>query len=347
MAFENNKKIKNFLDSMMIHPSGLNTLIISFDDFLKNLKITKDEYIDAIRCTLKKDKVFLKRNLCDININPYNKMMLTMHQANMDIQYILDPYACVTYIVNYINKSNSGLSKLMAEAQAQIRDQKDLLTKEKLRKLGNLFLGSTEVSVHEAAYHTLGLRLTNSSVSEVFVNTFPPEQRSRMTKSKFELRDLNPEDKNVFVDGLLEHYSKRSLDLKDVSLAAYATQYSYRKLTGENPKIPKNAYLQIDNLGYVVKLRKQKLLLFRNYSRHTEPANFYREMVMLFLPWRIESMELINLNIEKKFMDNFEKIKNERSKFIKIDTNQLNLYVENIVAAKNIEIQNNVTAERN
>ena len=36
--------------------------------------------------------------------------------ANMDIQMAIDPYAGITYIINYMNKDETGLTKFMKDA---------------------------------------------------------------------------------------------------------------------------------------------------------------------------------------------------------------------------------------
>jgi len=75
---------------------------ITFKDFLKKLQLTEQSYmyILAIRHTLKCDN-FLKRAPSEIRINSYNITLLRTWQANMDIQYVLDLYACATYILSY------------------------------------------------------------------------------------------------------------------------------------------------------------------------------------------------------------------------------------------------------
>ena len=40
------------------------------------------------------------------------KGLLTVWQANHDIQFVLDPYQCVTYICDYMTKSQKGISEL-------------------------------------------------------------------------------------------------------------------------------------------------------------------------------------------------------------------------------------------
>ena len=34
----------------------------------------------------------------------------------MDIQYVLDPYACAVYILSYITKGQRGMSELLRKA---------------------------------------------------------------------------------------------------------------------------------------------------------------------------------------------------------------------------------------
>ena len=81
-----------------------------------------DIYIEAIRSSLKRPTVFLKRRSNEILNNAYNSKILNLHRANMDIQFIRDPYACVAYMINYINKSNRGMSEILRDAVTEIND---------------------------------------------------------------------------------------------------------------------------------------------------------------------------------------------------------------------------------
>ena len=49
----------------------------------------------------------------------------------MDLQYILDPYACVVYVVFYINKAQRGMSKLLKNALLHYKAG-DITIKERL-----------------------------------------------------------------------------------------------------------------------------------------------------------------------------------------------------------------------
>ena len=72
---------------------------LTFEEFLKHVNMNEKEYIKMIRAELKKAEVFLKRAPNEIRINAYNPMIMSLHRANMDIQFILDPYACSMYVL--------------------------------------------------------------------------------------------------------------------------------------------------------------------------------------------------------------------------------------------------------
>ena len=84
---KNYQKIKDMLDKMKFGED------ISFDESLEKLSLTEDECIFAIRSSLKREKVFLKRNPSEIKINnysdplmriwPYNTFSMLMHAQNI------------------------------------------------------------------------------------------------------------------------------------------------------------------------------------------------------------------------------------------------------------------------
>lgn len=70
---------------------------IRFDEFLKLLDITYSDYIMSCRSSIKNTTVFLKRSTNASFINNYNRQLLRAWKANIDIQFILDTYACAKY----------------------------------------------------------------------------------------------------------------------------------------------------------------------------------------------------------------------------------------------------------
>lgn len=60
----------------------------SFDEYLTMLGVNDESYILAVRSKLKKPTVCLKRNVNERKINAYNRDMLLLWEANMDIQFV-------------------------------------------------------------------------------------------------------------------------------------------------------------------------------------------------------------------------------------------------------------------
>ena len=97
---------------------------ISFDQLLTNLNISKQNYYLAIRSSLNSPTIYLKRNPNELRVNNYNSACLSAWRANMDIQYVLDVYACGMYIVSYISKAQRGMSQLLQKACHEAREGK-------------------------------------------------------------------------------------------------------------------------------------------------------------------------------------------------------------------------------
>jgi len=94
---------------------------ITFNELLSNLNITEDIYICAIQSSLNTPTVFLKRNPNELRINNYNPACLSAWRANMDVQFVLDVYACAVYIADYTSKSQRGMSDLLRQACVEAR----------------------------------------------------------------------------------------------------------------------------------------------------------------------------------------------------------------------------------
>ena len=94
---------------------------ITFDQLLVKLKLTEQNCLLAIRSSLKAPTIFLKRKPNELRINNYNAVCLSAWRANMDIQFVLDVYACAMYIVSYLSKAQKGMSELLRTACEEAR----------------------------------------------------------------------------------------------------------------------------------------------------------------------------------------------------------------------------------
>ena len=303
-------------------------------------------------------------------VNGYNVKILRLHRANMDLQFILDPYACVAYIINYINKSNRGLSKLLREVVEDAR-RGNVSHKECLRRIGSKFLNCSEISVQEAVYMLLWMPMSERSRQVTFINTSPAPQRTRMVRSERELRALGEESTDIFLENMTHYYSYRSAALEDCTLAAFYANFTFVKARQPAPANRAAAAdedaeaaedeVNVDNpdgngdqdqnhqedqdgeeeqmdadhervedfliyrrtergrrvlLGRVKRRTCPRVIRYVRYSRQQDEPNYYREQLMLFLPWRNEETELgEDINFVERYWQHHEQIENERLRF--------------------------------
>ena len=99
----------------------------------------------------------------------------------MDIQFVLDPYACAVYILSYITKGQRGISKLLRKACEEAKEgNKNIINK--VRHIGNKFLNAVEISAQEAVYLVLQMPSRRSSREFQFINTSDPDERTFLLK---------------------------------------------------------------------------------------------------------------------------------------------------------------------
>ena len=70
---------------------------VTLKQLLQIANVSIDDYMEALHTSKRGSTVVLKRQPKEMNINNYNSAILKAWKANMDIQYILDAYACVMY----------------------------------------------------------------------------------------------------------------------------------------------------------------------------------------------------------------------------------------------------------
>lgn len=150
------KAIKIHLDEVMEGED------ISFDQLLSDLDVTEENYLLAVRSSINAATVFLTRSPNELRVNNYNPACLQAWSANMDIQYVLDVYACAVYIVDYISKAQKGMSELLREACTEARKGNSSI-KQQVRDIGSKFVNNVEISAQEAVYIVLQLPMRKAS----------------------------------------------------------------------------------------------------------------------------------------------------------------------------------------
>jgi len=76
----------------------------------------EEDYILAVKSSIKEATVFLKRSPREIRINSHKRHLLLATEANANIHYITSIYSCARYVASYITKGQRGISELMGAA---------------------------------------------------------------------------------------------------------------------------------------------------------------------------------------------------------------------------------------
>ncbi|XP_060577549.1 uncharacterized protein LOC132734725 [Ruditapes philippinarum] len=288
---------------------------MSYEDVLQDCKLLPQVYQQALSKSASSPKVYLKRDPNAVNINNYNAYILRAWQANMDVQFVTDPYACIQYVVSYITKDEREMGTLLhAVAKESAQDT----IKDQMKKCGQAFLNSRSVTAQEAAYRALGLPLHKSNFTSVWVPTGLPSERISLLKPTFVLQNLEEGDNDVFVSGISDKYSKRPANLENWCLAQFAAWYEVARKDYEpsdfQPDIladrfndaeaspsssvenaPKSIHVPLSSSHCVMrKRRKQAVVRFHKFSEEKQPRSYYHSQLFLFVPWRSERTDLLN-----------------------------------------------------
>lgn len=145
---------------------------------------------------------------------------------------------------------------------------------------------------------------------------------------------MDPNDTDVFCKGIHDRYADRphSPDIfPDMCLADFASKYNIKVKPYENdeenreheahvveddqpqpPGAPTRrrklqSYTLLDGETVISERRVPKVIRYVHYNEAQDPVNYYREMVLLFYPWRDENLEVETANCEAIY-------KNKRNK---------------------------------
>ena len=270
---------------------------LSLAELLDKAEVTEKDYIDALEVSTNGNVVVLKREPGECFINNYNPSVMLVWQANMDIQFMLNAYACIMYVASYIMKTERSMGELLKRVAAEARIDE---LKYQLRKVGSAFLTHREVSAQEAVYRILSLPMKQLSRSVVFVDTNPKNERIAVLKDNASLTQLEDNDTNVFQKSLIDRYQHRPQQLSSMCLAEFAATYvvKYERndcdaLPAPESDVTSTQITLTDRFGKMNKRKQQAVIRFRKYNKETDPTNWYRAKLMLYYPWFDEQADLL------------------------------------------------------
>ncbi|XP_077542534.1 uncharacterized protein LOC144155137 [Haemaphysalis longicornis] len=88
----------------------------SLEEFLAHFNESDKEYMEILRAGFRRPCVLHRRTPAQKCVNAFNPWISNVLDSNMDFQVILDHYACATYVVDHVNKSDRGMSNLQKAA---------------------------------------------------------------------------------------------------------------------------------------------------------------------------------------------------------------------------------------
>ncbi|XP_072565389.1 uncharacterized protein [Paramormyrops kingsleyae] len=259
----------------------------SVDSLFSTIGISQEIFEAAYSRITKKTTIVLKRRPCEVWVNQYNRDLLRCWNANMDIQFVVDAYSCIVYIISYISKAEREMGLLLANAQKEATQQGNLDAKEALRQLGSVFLHNREVSAQESVYRLTNMRLKEGSRKVQFIptgeNVVKMSLPLNVIRKKAECENEN--EQGIWMNSITDRYKARpeTKEFAGMCLARFASEY--RILCKSQSSCPGS--VQLDRkLGFVKKRTRTEAAVVRyaRFSPTKDPEKYYHSILQLFLP---------------------------------------------------------------
>lgn len=196
--------------------------------------LSQDEY-EHLLGRLATKTIVLKREPKECWINQYNTHLLKAWNANIDLQYVVDAYSCINYILSYISKKESEEGQLLKSAQKEAREGNVDAVKE-LRTNGQVYVTHREVSIMEAIYRATGMKLKSCSREVIWVPA--DEQSTKISLPLHILQEIakqrGKETTDICQTSDVDRYWARPYDVSfnDMCLADFVS--NYRLIKGTN-----------------------------------------------------------------------------------------------------------------
>ena len=248
-----------------------------------------------------------------------------LHEANMDIQIVSDPWCCCEYMTDYITKAEAGRSDVLKSLDEEGKN---------LTKMGVLDAISVnidkkrEVSIQEGSYRLLRLPMVKSSVLVKFVNTNHPRKRDRLLKGNiFELEDGESPFHSNIVDyyqcrprndimnsdeDFLDSYNIHSWE--DMCLADFVSCFNIVYGKKKEKLEPSQSEFELLNGKGRIRLRSKRAIL-RYFLKYENDIEMKRGKLILFLPFRDEMKDIHERDIDQLYDKNLLKIVDNQRKY--------------------------------
>ena len=264
----------------------------SMGQLLRHIGVSQAKYEEAHNALNTKQTVVLQRNVNELWINPYNPTLLQCWDANMDIQFVLDPFSCIVYIISYISKAEREMGLLLKQTKIEA-EEGNKSASQTLKAIGSAFLHNREIGIQEAVYRVCTLKMKECSRKVVFVPVGENPVRLSKPLSQIKPNDEteNGEQDNWMTNIVDRYYARPETDdFQKMCLGLFCSVFR----TLAKSQVPKN----VNSNPNVFRLQKEKGFIQRRtrtdeavirYYRgnmQRKPEEFYQSLLQLFLPHR-------------------------------------------------------------
>ncbi|XP_062538206.1 uncharacterized protein LOC134206494 [Armigeres subalbatus] len=182
----------------------------SLDAFLVDSSCTYDYYLDVIRSSIRRPTVLLKRSMTQLWTNPFNPWIAEKLKSNMDLQFVLEEFSCAAYVVEYVNKTNRGISSLHRDLIKLQEEHPDQDYNGLLKKVSIKMLNSVEMSAQEAAWYLLRQPMSEASRKVEFIATMWPQERikSKKRNKQMDEEDLDDNSTDVWTLNIIQRMAE-------------------------------------------------------------------------------------------------------------------------------------------
>ncbi|XP_076858467.1 uncharacterized protein LOC143512266 isoform X2 [Brachyhypopomus gauderio] len=255
----------------------------SITELLEKVNMSYQDYKRSVESLSTSSQIIMERAPKDCWVNGYNPLLLRAWNANMDIQFILNPYTCIMYILSYISKAEHEMSDYLKRV---MRDSCDSSSeRETMKQIMHAYAKNREVSAQEAVARTCSLKLKSSSRAVIFIPT--DDNAVRMSLPMKYLENKDPDDENVWMTGLTEKYMARPKTpvFENMCMAEFASEY---RIVYTEQKKGKNVFPLQNNMGHIRKRTRGKpaVIRFARFSPQKDPEKYCGTLLKLYLPHR-------------------------------------------------------------
>ncbi|XP_062572298.1 uncharacterized protein LOC134234263 [Saccostrea cucullata] len=271
------------------------------EELFDDLSLTQELYEDAYNMLSTKRSVVLERCPNEVWTNQYNRCLLKSWDANMDIQFVLDPFSCIVYIISYISKSEREMGMLLKQTKLEA-EEGNSDARQTMKKIGSAYLHHREVSAQEAVYRVCNLKMKECSRKVVFVpvgdnpvRLSKPLSVLKKKASKDEEISVEEEDEEdeVWMTNIIERYMNRPDKpiFHEMCLAEFCSEFRVLAKSQVPKKKNENVFELQNGKGYVQRRTRTQPAVVRypRFNVEKMPEKYHQSLLQLFLPYWTEA----------------------------------------------------------